>query len=46
MEALSDDFYAVINPEYLIKQYERSLEVKSHLMDFTATNQYKVEFFE
>lgn len=46
MEAISNDFYDIIKPEFLIKQYYRALEIKSQLMDFIATNQYKTEFFE
>lgn len=38
MEALSDDFYAVIRPLFLIKQYRRALEVKEQLVDFVAKN--------
>ena len=45
-EALSNNFYEVIQPEFLLKQYLRSLEVKDQLIAFVAANQHKGEFFD
>jgi len=46
MEAVSDDFYDVVQPTFLIKQYQRAIEVKHQVMDFIAHNQHRTEFFE
>jgi len=46
MEAITDDYYDEIAPNYLVKEYYRAIALKKELMEFISKNHSKVWFEE